>query len=111
MNNNIPHIVIVGIVGGNLSHIAPQDIEDISVLKDAGSAAIYGSRAANGVILITTRGGQRNTEPQASFSNRTGVNVPDIRYEPVPGYQNAILRNQMLVNSRNTTTYSTKQIR
>lgn len=111
MNNNNPLIVIDGVVGGNLSHIAPQDIEDISVLKDAGSAAIYGSRAASGVILITTRGGQQNTEPQVSFSNRTGVNVPDIRYEPVPGYQNAILRNQMLVNSGNTPIYTPEQIR
>lgn len=111
MNNNSPLIVIDGVVGGDLSHIAPQDIEDISVLKDAGSAAIYGSRAASGVILITTRGGQRNTEPQVSFSNRTGVNVPDIRYEPVSGYQNAILRNQMLVNSGNTPIYTPEQIR
>ena len=111
MNNNNPLIVIDGVVGGNLSDVAPQDIEDISVLKDAGSAAIYGSRAASGVILVTTRGGQRNTEPRVTFSNRTGINSPDIRYEPVPGYQNAILRNQMLVNSGNTPVFTPEQIR
>ena len=111
MNNNSPLIVIDGVVGGNLSSVAPQDIEDISILKDAGSAAIYGSRAASGVILVTTRGGQRNTEPRLTFSSRTGINVPDIRFEPVPGYQNAILRNQMLVNSGRTPAYSPEQIR
>lgn len=111
MNNNNPLIVIDGVIGGNLSDINPQDIEDISVLKDAGSAAIYGSRAASGVILVTTKSGQKNMDPQFTFSNRTGVNVPDIRYEPVPGYQNAILRNQMLVNSGNTPVFSPEQIR
>ena len=111
MNNNNPLIVIDGVIGGSLSDVNPQDIEDISVLKDAGSAAIYGSRAASGVILVTTQSGRRNMDPQFTFSNRTGVNVPDIRYEPVPGYQNAILRNQMLVNSGNTPVYSPEQIR
>ena len=111
MNNNNPLVVIDGVVGGSLSDIAPQDIQDISVLKDAGSAAIYGSRAASGVILVTTRGGQRDTEPRVTFSNRTGINVPDIRFEPVAGYQNAILRNQMLVNSGNTPVFTPEQIR
>jgi len=111
MNNNNPLIVIDGVIGGSLSDVNPQDIEDISILKDAGSAAIYGSRAASGVILITTQSGRRNMDPQFTFSSRTGVNVPDIRYEPVPGYQNAILRNQMLVNSGNTPVYSPEQIR
>lgn len=54
---NGPLIVIDGIAGGDLRNISTQDVESITVLKDAGSAAIYGTRGANGVILITTKHG------------------------------------------------------
>ena len=53
--DNTPLIVIDGFQGGKLSDISPNDIEDITVLKDASSTAIYGSEGANGVILITTK--------------------------------------------------------
>ncbi|MDR1601918.1 MAG: TonB-dependent receptor [Tannerella sp.] len=56
-NDQGPMIVIDGIPGGDMSTVAPSDIESISVLKDASSQAIYGSRAAGGVILITTKRG------------------------------------------------------
>jgi TonB-dependent SusC/RagA subfamily outer membrane receptor len=52
--DNSPLIVIDGFQGGKLSDLSPNDIEDITVLKDASSTAIYGSEGANGVILITT---------------------------------------------------------
>ena len=62
-NDQGPMIVIDGVPGGDMSTVAPDDIESISVLKDASSAAIYGSRAAGGVILITTkRGSGSNTQ-------------------------------------------------
>ncbi len=54
---NGPLVVIDGIPGGDLRNISTQDVESITVLKDAGSAAIYGTRGANGVILITTKRG------------------------------------------------------
>lgn len=54
---NGPLIVIDGVAGGDIRTLAPQDIESMSVLKDAASAAIYGTRGANGVILITTKKG------------------------------------------------------
>lgn len=57
LNNADPLIVIDGVAGGNMNHLNPQDVESISILKDAASAAIYGSRAANGVVLITTKKG------------------------------------------------------
>ena len=56
--NSAPLYVIDGVAGGNLDGINPNDIESIDVLKDAASAAIYGSRAANGVILVTTKQGK-----------------------------------------------------
>lgn len=55
-----PFVVIDGVPGLSLSSVAPQDIESISVLKDASAAAIYGSRSASGVILITTKRGVQN---------------------------------------------------
>ena len=56
--NSTPLYVIDGVAGGNLDGINPNDIESIDILKDAASAAIYGARAANGVILVTTKQGK-----------------------------------------------------
>ena len=56
--NSNPLIVIDGVAGGNLDDLSPADIESIDILKDAASAAIYGARAANGVVLVTTRQGK-----------------------------------------------------
>ena len=57
LNNSSPLVIIDG-VEGNLNSVSPQDVETVSVLKDAASSAIYGSRAANGVILITSKSGK-----------------------------------------------------
>lgn len=59
--SNGPLIVIDGVAGGDIRTLAPQDIESMTVLKDAASAAIYGTRGANGVILITTKKGSGDT--------------------------------------------------
>ena len=56
--NSAPLYVIDGVAGGSLDDINPADIETIDILKDAASAAIYGARAANGVILVTTKQGK-----------------------------------------------------
>jgi TonB-linked SusC/RagA family outer membrane protein len=97
MNNSDPLLVIDGMIASGLdaltSSLNPNDIENISILKDAGSAAIYGSRSANGVILITTKQGAKNATPKIRFSGMVGVNVPEILYRPVAGYRNAELRN------------------
>lgn len=76
LNDNRPLIVIDGVPdrAGGLDRINPRDIESISVLKDA-SAAIYGSRAANGVILITTKRG-RSGAPQFTLDLNQGFNQP-----------------------------------
>lgn len=61
--SNSPLIIIDGIAGGNLRVLSSQDIESMTVLKDAASAAIYGTRGANGVILVTTKkGGGSSTQ-------------------------------------------------
>lgn len=67
LNNANPLVVIDGVVG-DMNLINPQDVESISVLKDAASASIYGSRAANGVILITTKKG-KNDDFKVIYNN------------------------------------------
>jgi TonB-linked SusC/RagA family outer membrane protein len=64
-----PLIVVDGIPGGSLESLAPQDIESIDILKDGSAAAIYGTRGTNGVILVTTKKGQKG-QMQVEFSSR-----------------------------------------
>jgi TonB-linked SusC/RagA family outer membrane protein len=109
--NNNPLIVIDGITGGDINLLNPQDIESVSVLKDAGSAAIYGSRAANGVILVTTKKGKKNSDATISYNGQGGVQVPHVGYKPVHAYENAILRNEAVVNAGLQPIYSPAQIR
>lgn len=75
---NDPLIVIDGVPGGSIRNLAPQDIESMTVLKDAASAAIYGTRGANGVILITTKKGSDSGEGTAhvTYDSWFGVNAP-----------------------------------
>ncbi len=72
LNNASPYILVDGIETSNINSLDPQDIENISVLKDAASAAIYGSKASNGVILITTRRGSSG-KPRVSYSSYYGI--------------------------------------
>jgi TonB-linked SusC/RagA family outer membrane protein len=67
-----PLYVVDGVPGGSIDGLAPTDIESIDVLKDAASAAIYGARAANGVILVTTKRGKAGVF-QASYDGYYGV--------------------------------------
>ncbi|MFW5773233.1 MAG: SusC/RagA family TonB-linked outer membrane protein, partial [Tangfeifania sp.] len=76
-----PFIVIDGVPGMSLSSVAPHDIESISVLKDASAAAIYGSRSASGVILVTTKSGkfdQTMVEYDGYVAMSNVTNVPDV---------------------------------
>ena len=78
-SNPAPLILIDGIAG-TLSNLSPQDIDNVTVLKDAASASIYGSRAANGVILVTTKSGKRGTntlEYDNSFGTTSATVLPD----------------------------------
>lgn len=80
-NDQGPMIVIDGIPGGDMSTVSPSDIESISVLKDASSAAIYGSRAAGGVILITTKrgsGSKTTINYDGYITASTVANKPDM---------------------------------
>lgn len=79
--SSAPLYIIDGIAGGDINSLNPADIESIDVLKDAASAAIYGSRAANGVILVTTKQG-RVGKAEISYDGYYGVQnvyrMPDV---------------------------------
>ncbi|MDR2919460.1 MAG: TonB-dependent receptor [Tannerella sp.] len=72
LNNNNPLILVDDIAVTSMNNLNPYDIESIQVLKDASAAAIYGSRAANGVIMITTKSGKRG-EMKVSFDAVYGI--------------------------------------
>jgi len=70
--NSKPLYVVDGVIVGNIDYLSPSDIESINVLKDAASSAIYGARAANGVILVTTIKGKKEKSPKVSFDSYVG---------------------------------------
>lgn len=75
LNNSNPLILIDG-VEGNINTLNPSDIESVSVLKDAASSAIYGSRAANGVILVTTKKANKDMTPTITYSGFFALQTP-----------------------------------
>lgn len=81
-----PLILVDGTIVDNFNDIDPNDVESISVLKDASSAAIYGSRAANGVILVTTRSGKTGT-PKLSYNSYIGFQQPTALPEYVNSWE------------------------
>jgi len=91
--DNNPLIVLDGIPFiGSLADINPNDIKSIDVLKDASATAIYGSRGANGVILITTEKGSKNRKPRINYSGYVGAQKVFAKYPMMNGPQFAALR-------------------
>lgn len=98
LNNSAPLVIIDGVEGG-FDQINPNDIENISVLKDAASAAIYGSKAANGVVLVTTKMGGRNEKTQVNFSAYTGIQSLGRRYDLITNSAEVMsIGNQAYIN-------------
>lgn len=95
--NNTPMVLIDGVEGSlsQISEIPSADIDNISVLKDAASAAIYGVRAANGVILITTKRGQASSRVKVSYSGSYTLQTPGIVPDYVDSYNWALMRNEV----------------
>lgn len=92
-----PLIVIDGIPGGNLTNINSNDIESIDVLKDGAASAIYGTRGSNGVILVTTKKGNRDGRIHTSYSGTVAVDMMKNELEPLNAQQfrdNRVAKNQ-----------------
>ena len=112
LNSNAPLVVVDGMVCNDdaLSNLNMNDIDNISVLKDAGAAAIYGSRSSNGVVLITTRKGKHNERPSVKLTSSVGWQTPHLLYEPVAGWRNAEMRNESYKNVGGYIEFTDEQI-
>ena len=105
INGGDPLVLVDG-VEGDLSRVNPNDVESISVIKDASAAAIYGARASAGVILVTTKAGSSEGKPVLSYSGRFGFATPTTStdYE-TSGYWNVYINN-LFWNAYDGTAYA-----
>ncbi|MBK8492084.1 MAG: TonB-dependent receptor [Saprospirales bacterium] len=99
LGNNNPLYVIDGVpTTGNINMFSPSDIESIEVLKDGAAAAIYGARAANGVVLITTKRG-KSGQPSFSFESYTGIQTAINLPELLNAEEYLTIRNEAITNA------------
>jgi len=94
INNAEPLFVVDGIPSFGIDYLNPSDIESISILKDAASAAIYGARGGNGVVLVTTKKGAQNQKPQITYDAYVGLQEPWKHVALLNAEEYAIIRNE-----------------
>lgn len=99
INNSNPLFIVDGMhIDGGIDFLNPADIESIEVLKDAASGAIYGARAANGVVLVTTKKGDVG-KTHVSYDFQYGISNPWKKLEVLNGTEYALMINEMELNS------------
>ncbi|HEX8019287.1 TonB-dependent receptor [Mucilaginibacter sp.] len=111
LNSTAVLVVIDGVISstGDMNAINADDIDNISVLKDAASASIYGNRAAGGVIVITTKKGKKGTA-QITYSNYFGKNKAVALPDYLPSWQAATMYDEARVNEGKAAVYTDAQI-
>ena len=108
-SSDAPLILVDG-AEQNINSVNPNDVESISVLKDAAASAIYGSRAPNGVILITTKTGKKNSEMKINYSVNIDVNEPTYLPHALNSVSFANNFNMMFNNDNQAGVYSEETI-
>ena len=105
--NSDPLWVVDGVVvdNGGINYLNPSDIESVEVLKDAASQAIYGARAAAGVILVTTKKGKQG-KMSVSYNGYAGLSSPSQKVDLTNASQYAMLQNEASVNDGGSIIYS-----
>lgn len=103
-------LVLVDNVQMDPNLVNPEDIASISVLKDAASAAIYGARAAYGVILITTKNGKKGAKPQISFNASGYWSSPAVRVDGVTSIEYLTMRDDAFHNSGGSGSMASPQL-
>jgi TonB-linked SusC/RagA family outer membrane protein len=98
IGNSDPLYIVDGVAVGNIDYLNPSDIGSINVLKDAASAAIYGSRAANGVVLVTTVKGRRNRAAQISYDTYYGIQNIYKNLDPLNAQEYMYIMDESRVN-------------
>lgn len=109
LNTSDPYILIDGVEASTLSSIDPNDIESISVLKDAASAAIYGSKASNGVILVTTKRG-KSGKPTITYSGYVSAQNATNTIDRLSSYEYASLYNQARVSEGKSARFTDEEL-
>lgn len=99
ITNSDPLYVVDGVIVEGMDFLNPGDIENISVLKDAASAAIYGARAANGVVLITTKSGAKQDRGMISYDSYYGNQSVTNKLDLLNAREYAVLSNESYINS------------
>ncbi|MBO9617392.1 MAG: TonB-dependent receptor [Niabella sp.] len=91
-NNESPLYIVDGMMLDNIDFLNANDIADMSILKDASGAAIYGVRAANGVVLITTKKGKVNMKTRVTYNGYVGFQIPSHMLKMADGAQYAAMQ-------------------
>jgi TonB-linked SusC/RagA family outer membrane protein len=99
INTSDPLYVVDGFPVSDIDYLSPQDIESLEILKDASATAIYGSRGANGVILIKTRGGRFNTRTHVEANTYATMSVMPRTIELLNAWEYATLKKELYANS------------
>lgn len=106
---NNPLYVVDGVIVSDITYLNNGDIASLTVLKDAASAAIYGSQASNGVVLITTKKGKAG-HAQVTFDSYYGIQNVAKKVDLLNAKEYAVIANEAAVNSGNSPVYSNAQI-
>lgn len=110
VNNSDPLYIVDGMpVDGGISYLNPVDIQSVEILKDAASAAIYGARAANGVILVTTKSGSKG-KTTVSYDFSYGWQNPWKKRAVLDAKEYMIIMNESQINDGNAPRYTNEQI-
>lgn len=110
IGNSSGVLVLIDGMPGNIYTLNPNDIESVSVLKDAASAAIYGSRAANGVVLVTTKTAKATERPTVEFSSNIGIQNPQFKLDFVGSEDFMRLYDQAMINDGKDAIYGEQGI-
>ncbi|WP_158799652.1 TonB-dependent receptor [Pedobacter sp. L105] len=110
IGNASPLYVVDGVLTADITYLNSADIESIDVLKDAASAAIYGSQAANGVVLVTTRTGKKGQSGQLTFDAYTGVQNVANKVHLLNSQQYATIMDEAAINSGKQPYFTNAQI-
>lgn len=110
IGNASPLYIVDGVYTNDISYLNPADIQSIDVLKDAASAAIYGSQAANGVILVTTKTGRLNQAPQVTLDAFYGVQNTPRKADLLNAKEYAVIMNEAAINSGKSPYFTNEDI-
>ncbi|WP_338731600.1 SusC/RagA family TonB-linked outer membrane protein [Mangrovimonas cancribranchiae] len=109
IGNNSPLYIVDGVQTGDISYLNNADIESISILKDAASAAIYGSQAANGVVLVTTKKGKKG-DAKITFDQYYGIQTLAKEVDLLNATEYMTIMNEAALNSGSSMIYSNEDI-